>query len=76
MAVKIEKETRAVNWCLSNTCCHCEPVRLSGVAIPRPMEPGNDYHQKSQEPPFFGCLSVHFPSNGGIATPLKRTGSQ
>ena len=25
-----------LNCCLSSICCHCEPVRLSGVAIPRP----------------------------------------
>ena len=37
---------------------------------PGPMEPGNDYHQKSQEFPFFGCFSVHLPSNRGIATPV------
>ena len=29
------KRERMINWCLLNICCHCEPVRLSGVAIPR-----------------------------------------
>ena len=37
---------------------------------PGSMEPCNDYHQKSQVFPFFGCFSVHFPSNRGIATPV------
>ena len=49
-------------------------MRTLAWQSPGPMEPGNDYHQKSQEFPFFGCYSVHFPSNRGIATTSVRTG--
>ena len=64
-----------INWCFSNTCCHCEPVRLSGVAIPRlegkcidncPTEQGN-----AAIP---GGNRYLVPINRGIATTSVRTG--
>ena len=58
-------------------CCHCEtsahtgrgnpPVEWNQVTITTKNR--SDFHS-------FRYYSVHFPSDRGIATPLKRTGSQ
>ena len=58
------------------TCCHCEPVRRLAWQSPRWMKPGSDYHQKCCVFCAVGRWSIHILSNWGIATPLKRTGSQ
>ena len=42
---------------------------------PGPMEPGNDYHQKSRRRHSSGCYSVHFPSIRGIATTTAPAGA-
>ena len=42
-----------INWCLLNICCHCEPVRLSGVAIPRLEGKCTEKHPEEWEFPLF-----------------------
>ena len=71
------KQELGANCCLQHlfqAFCHCEPVRRLVWQSPGPMEPGNDYHQKSRRRHSSGCYSVHFPSIRGIATTSVRTG--
>ena len=56
------------------TTCHCEPVRLSGVAIPRLDGECTDKHPKTRVPAIFGGNRFLVPFNRGIATTCVRTG--
>ena len=62
------------NWCLSlrvKVSCHCEPVRLSGVAIP--LLRGEMYRivpERVEVATIFGGNRYLVPFNRGIATPV------
>ena len=63
-----------VCWCALKKCFHCEPVRLSGVAIPWLNGTRLRFPSKSAAPNFTGTFRYISPLSKGIATPLKRTG--
>ena len=50
--------------------CHCEPVRLSGVAIPRSEGKCTEKYPKTGIISLFGCNHYLVPFNWGIATPV------
>ena len=60
--------------CALKKCFHCEPVRLSGVAIPWLNGTRLRFPSKSAAPNFTGTFRYNSPQSKGFATPLKRTG--
>ena len=60
--------------CASRIICHCEPVRLSGVAIPRIEGKCTEKHPKMGTSAIFGGSRYLVPFNRGIATTSVRTG--
>ena len=65
------------NWCLKNNAVIARPVRTLVVAIPR-LEGKciDNCPTERQNLAIFGRNRYLVPLNRGIATPLKRTGSQ